>query len=249
MKSAVFFDIDGTLATYQREISPAVKSYIKNLKASGTAVFICSGRGVSDLPKSITDMEFDGYICSTGAYIFSKGKQIYNCLIPPAVLKGYFAFLKEQKASSYFDTKDFLCRVEFGIPLLSEYPKISDAKTLSALPINSMSYRTPSPEVSEALISYMEQYCRVIPYTPSFGDIIPLGCSKSKGIHILLKHLGLSSCRTLAIGDSENDIDMIQAVDIGIAMKNSPKELLDAADFVTGTLEEDGVVTALQKYL
>lgn len=248
MKSAVFFDIDGTLATYERDITPAVKNYIEQLKQNGNAIFICSGRGIADLPASILAMDFDGYICSTGAYIIAKGQPVYNCLIPPAVLETYFSLLEQQKASSYFDTKDFLCRVEFGIPLLPEYRKITSAKELSALPVNSLSYRTKTPAASQALISSMEQYCRVIPYTPSFGDIIPQNCSKADGIRRILECTGLTGCRTLAIGDSKNDIDMIQAADIGIAMKNSPKELLECADFVTGTLEEDGVITALHKY-
>lgn len=248
MKSAVFFDIDGTLATYQREITPAVKSYIEALKNKNVAVFICSGRGIADLPQTIIDMDFDGYICSTGAYIVVKNKVIFERRIPSLILEGYFSLLKKLHASSYFDTRDFLCRVEFGIPLLAEYRKITSVRKLSSLPVNSLSYHTPSLEASRELIAYMEKLCHVIPYTDFFGDVIPAGCSKSGGIHRILEYTNLLGCRTLAIGDSENDIDMLRSVNIGIAMKNSPKELLEIADFVTGTLEEDGVITALQRY-
>lgn len=248
MKSAVFFDIDGTLATYQREITPAVRAYIKKLQVEGTSVFLCSGRGISDLPESITEIDFDGCICSTGAYIVSRGQVIYNQLIPSPVLADLYFLLKELCASCYFDTDKALYRLEAGPSLLSQYEEITSAGLLEALPVNSLSYRTPSRDISHRLISYLEQHCRVIPYTDTFGDVVPAGCSKSDGIRRILEEQNLAGCRTLAIGDSENDIDMIKAVDIGIAMKNSPKELLDAADFITGTLEEDGVITALQRY-
>jgi hydroxymethylpyrimidine pyrophosphatase-like HAD family hydrolase len=53
----------------------------------------------------------------------------------------------------------------------------------------------------------------------------------------------------LAVGDGNNDVEMVKWAGRGVAMGNGPESLLDVADHVTGTVEEDGLVAELQRYL
>ena len=89
--------------------------------------------------------------------------------------------------------------------------------------------------------------CRAVRWTPVFADIIPKTGGKAVGIEAMLNHLGLDFSQCAAFGDGGNDIEMLQAAGIGVAMGGSVKEVIQAADFTTRPLEEDGVEYALEK--
>ena len=89
--------------------------------------------------------------------------------------------------------------------------------------------------------------CRAVRWTPVFADIIPKTGGKAVGIGAMLNHLGLDFSQCAAFGDGGNDIEMLQAAGIGVAMGGSAKEVIQAADFTTRPLEEDGVEYALEK--
>ena len=72
--------------------------------------------------------------------------------------------------------------------------------------------------------------------------------SKSSGIDVILKHFNIDKEETMAFGDGENDIDMIQHCKIGVAMDNAVDSLKAVADYITDDIDEDGVYNALKYY-
>lgn len=78
------------------------------------------------------------------------------------------------------------------------------------------------------------------------ADVIPSYLSKAYGLTLLLEHWGLGFAETAAVGDSMNDLEMIQAAGVGIAMGNGVSALKEAADFVTADISEDGLKRALE---
>lgn len=75
------------------------------------------------------------------------------------------------------------------------------------------------------------------------------GISKATGLRYLAEHLGIPMEQTMAMGDSENDREMIQAAGIGVAMDNALEHIKEAADVVTRTNDEDGVAYAIEQYI
>ena len=75
---------------------------------------------------------------------------------------------------------------------------------------------------------------------------MPKGCSKASAIELVAEKLGISVDETVAIGDSSNDIPMIERAHIGIAMGNATEDVKEIADFVTGAVEQDGILKALK---
>ena len=75
------------------------------------------------------------------------------------------------------------------------------------------------------------------------------GNSKGDGLLRVADILGVPHDMTFAIGDSENDISMLQSAKYGIAMKDSDPRLLKAASYITGTCEEDGFAKAVFDYI
>lgn len=80
-------------------------------------------------------------------------------------------------------------------------------------------------------------------------EITKKGTTKGKGLHILADLLNIPMEQTMACGDTQNDMDILQAAAIGVAMGNATEEVKQNADFVTLSNEEDGVAYAIRKLL
>ena len=82
-RKLIFFDIDGTIAVEPTgEIPDSAKEAIKKAKENGHLVFINTGRTFSGIPKTITELNFDGYVCGCGTHIYFQGKKIKESVIP-----------------------------------------------------------------------------------------------------------------------------------------------------------------------
>ena len=73
--------------------------------------------------------------------------------------------------------------------------------------------------------------------------------NKSSGMERILKHLGMTMEDSIAIGDSLNDLDMLELAGFSIAMEDSPDEVIKVSDAVTKTADKGGVAAALYKYV
>ena len=80
-------------------------------------------------------------------------------------------------------------------------------------------------------------------------DLAPEGVSKASGLTYLCDRLGINSADVLAVGDGSNDIEMLKWAGLGVAMGHAPSALLEVADEVTGSIDEDGLVDVLRRYL
>lgn len=72
-------------------------------------------------------------------------------------------------------------------------------------------------------------------------------CSKSNALKALCKHLDISPNEVIAFGDGDNDIDMLQFADIGVAMGNASHYVKSKADYITLSNEEDGIADVIYK--
>jgi len=80
-------------------------------------------------------------------------------------------------------------------------------------------------------------------------EILPAGGSKGAALRQLMQEMKIKPDEVMAIGDAENDVEMIEFAGIGVAMANGTPHIIEAADFVTGSNDEDGVAQALERYV
>ena len=76
--------------------------------------------------------------------------------------------------------------------------------------------------------------------------MVPKGHSKATGIDFVLNHFNIDDKNSYAFGDSNNDIDMLKHVGVGVAMGNANDLVKAASDFVTDTINDDGIFKALK---
>ena len=84
---------------------------------------------------------------------------------------------------------------------------------------------------------------------PHFLEIIDSSVNKGVALSALAEHFGIDQQNVMAIGDSFNDLEMIQYAGVGVAMGNARPEIKEQADIVTVTNEEDGVAEAIERYV
>ena len=82
-----------------------------------------------------------------------------------------------------------------------------------------------------------------------YCEITHIDATKGKAILALCEHWGIDIRDVRAVGDQDNDIEMIKTAGIGVAMGNATQGLKDVADFITKTVDDDGIVYAVEKFV
>lgn len=259
-----FFDIDGTLAWQdprlaqdlpedERDLSPypneEVSQAIRAFVANGNKAFICTGRTLSCIHPKLLELPWTGVVCLAGGYAELEGRIVRNAAINPGLLQRLAPYLEQSGEVIRFEGLDRVVRMSADAPDGDGYARtVGDAvtqlehynayKILMSTPLAS---RIAQDEELGPLLCLNELELEVT-------EISPRECTKRAGISAVLDALGPDHGTVYGIGDASNDIALMEAVDVGIAMGNAPDFLKEKADYVTDSFDHDGVVTALEHF-
>lgn len=261
MQKIIFFDIDGTIWDNRMNIPESTVWTIKKLKEKGYKTFICSGRGRANIrsPKLLS-LGFDGIIAACGNHIEMDGKVLYQNLLSQELVQKALGLLEanrmpvilEGPVYHWTDEDAFaddpfveIIRKEMGQYLvpITGYGKDYVINKFSADIMPDSNFEAVRKELEDEMdfLVHPGDKFQVV-------EFIPKGTSKATGIHKLCELLGVDVKDTYALGDSVNDLDMIEAVGHGIAMGNGTKQIKEIAEYVTAPLHEDGVKQAMEHY-
>jgi len=255
MVKAVFFDIDGTLVSFKtHQVPQSTIESISALRKKGIKVFIATGRHIGAI-NNVGDLEFDGYITLNGSYCLAgKDQVIYKHPIPAEDI---------QSMLHYQETVEpFPCSMAQENEVIMNYRDEAVDKVFSLLnfpPPPSRPLRESADKEVFQLIAFFtaEQEERIMSampncvatrWNPLFSDVITKGISKSVGIDKIIEYYGIGLNETMAFGDGGNDVEMLRHAGIGVAMGGSAQEVIDAADYVTDTVDDNGIYNALKHY-
>ena len=254
---ALFFDIDGTLVSFKtHEIPASTIQALTQAKANGSRVYIATGRP----PLIITNLGaieplIDGYITTNGALCF-VGEELVCCQPIPkqdvmtcvndAKDKGYSLIVVGRKDVAVLDPTGDVDRI---FRQMLAVKNLDQAAPLDAVLEQDILQLTPffPADYEPELMARMSQ-CVSGRWHPEFTDITANGADKGKGILAMARHEGFDPSRTMAFGDGGNDTSMILQAGIGIAMGNAIDELKVLADYVTTSVDDDGIRHALQHF-
>ena len=133
--------------------------------------------------------------------------------------------------------------IEIPVPPVAS---IEEARGKDILQI--MGYFTAEEEKETDIFGKVLTHCEPMRWYPLFADIIARGNSKSTGIDKVLEYFGINLKDTMAFGDGGNDIPMLKHVATGIAMGNAEPHVKAVADYVTTSVDEDGIANALKHF-
>lgn len=258
-KKAVFFDIDGTIFLPGIGIPESTKKAIKLLKENNILTVVCTGRARSLVTQNIIDLGFDAIIAGAGTFVEYNNEIIYrknldNDIAAEMVTEirkhGLFPLLEGHIKSYYDNTIDDSSYHE----IINRYFKDSGPNMFpipddySKLDIAKISARFTPHGDSEGLITKYKDRFTIVDHNGMLLEFIPNYSSKAVGIEKFLEYSGVSIDNTYAFGDSMNDLEMIEYVKYGIAMGNSDPKLIECTEYVTDSIENDGIYNGLKKF-
>lgn len=254
MTKAIFLDIDGTLVSFQtHRVSPALLDALWKLRERGIKLFIATGRHVGMISYIRSLFPFDGYITLSGQYCFCGDQVLLRRPMDPqaaaelveATRDGAFSciYLEEQDIYiNYADryTHGFMEELDLPMPPVQDPRRALDAPLYQAV-----AFLTRE---NEALLLDRAPHLKTTRWHPCFLDVIPACGGKDRGMDALLAHFDIPLEDSMAFGDGENDLTMLSHAGIGVAMGSASDEVKACADYVTGTVDEDGILTALNHF-
>lgn len=252
---AVFFDIDGTLVSFNtHRIPQSAKDAIVKLRQRGVTLIIATGRALCDL-NNLEGLEFDAYITANGAFCVNNRRELISKnIIDKTNLLNLKEYQKEKPFPCIFMTEEgnfanFIndSVVEINNLVNLPIPQVKPMDEILELDVFQIDAFVRSDEETE-LFSRVLTDCQGSRWHPSFMDINVMNNSKSTGIDAVLKYYNIDIRHTMAFGDGGNDISMLQHVEVGIAMDNASENVKSVADYITSSVDDDGISKALEHY-
>ena len=272
-RKAVFLDVDGTLIDdYGRVPDSAVRA-VREARRNGHLVFLCTGRSMVELSPGVLAVGFDGFVLASGAYVQVGSEVLEHKRVTPEAVRHVADYFDAHGGGYYFQANDGVYASPRARGLLgrivashvAEEPAFDEVdhgllRYVDTIIVDSDPYAMPITkaiyfDAAATLDEIRDEFAdfEVVPssvtvFGTSAGEMLIPGVHKATGIDVLLHHLGIDLADTIAIGDSYNDLEMLEHVAVGIAMGDAPQAIKDMADEVTTSTTEDGIRIAFVRH-
>lgn len=257
-------DIDGTLLNSQHKLTERTEKALKAAMAQGIKVVLATGktrRSVDDIIKRL-DLKTPGIYVQGLVISHPDGSEEHLGTLDAGLMRRVLTFIEDRgfQAMAY-SGKRILVRnnTAEAIILTEEYdepkPEVVGplVNIVEDVPINKLIFCGREAKHITALrwqlTHLIDGDARITQALPDAIELLPFGASKGTALKLLLKEMGLEPENMLAIGDGENDIEMIQLAGMGVAMGNANPKLKAVADATVASNDEDGVAEAIEKFV
>jgi len=254
----IAMDMDGTILDEGYRLSPRVSSTLNTLQGQGKRLIIATGRiYAASYGFLLGAFEPDAFVCTNGADIYgSKAVHIASHYIPEGALPALTASGRRHDAL-------LCCYVgeewvyEKPSPMVDFYEKRSGVKglrrdfdTLAGEDILKFLAIGPHGELLEMREEITQGAPGLLETVFSHDNMLEImvkGVSKRNGLEECLAHFGGTLAETVAFGDAENDLEMLKAVGVGVAMGNAHPAIQAEVEHLAPSVDEDGVARFLEE--
>ncbi len=258
----VAIDLDDTLLRPDRTISQRVKRALRAVQAQGCMVTLATGRMYRSARPYAEELELDvPLITYQGALVKTSRTEetLWSVSLLPEVLKPLLCWLEQAGVQIYLYAEDDLYVAELN-QIALDYARFTRVDVQAVGKLSRFPLSAATKVVAVADPDHLRDHLQPLAKR-EFGDRLTINRSrphflefghpqatKSQALAFLATRLGIGREQVMAIGDGENDLDMLRYAGVGVAMGNSEPAALAVADFVTKSNDEDGVAVALEHY-
>ncbi len=259
-RKLIFFDIDGTLLTETKDhcVPESTVKALEMLQNNGHVCIINTGRPFSALDDVIKNIKVDGYICGCGTYVSLGNKVLLaNHIEKDLCLKilkelDYcnLEWMLEGENNLYYSSKpnttfikdealDLDAKIPGKVHCITEkdYENVQFDKFIMA--INKKSDFERFHNIFNNILTFIDR--------GNFYELVPKKFSKATGMQFLEEYLKIPHKNTIAVGDSTNDIPMLEYANTGVLMGGADSKLYKYADLITTSITDNGIYNAFVK--
>lgn len=258
MIKAAFFDIDGTLVSFEQKfLSDQLMADLNALRQRGIKTFLSTGRALQDLETTgmLRGARFDGYVTINGQFCCDgQGVPFRDRPIDIADMRGAYQVLKdhpeipallEGNGESFLTQINDRVRDIYRFLHTTLYPVCPLEWMLEGKVYQFVPFVPPN---EESVFLDVMPGCTYTRWHPLGIDVIPRDGGKEIGIQAAMERYGLLPGEVIVFGDGENDMGMMALAGISVAMGNGEEQVKAMASYVTDTVEQGGVSKALRHF-
>ena len=261
-------DVDGTLLAPDNSITPATKEAIREAKAAGIEIVVCTGRAfveVRDILRQLPEVRY--LSCGTGAYALDVWtmETLYECSMPEELGRQAYRAVAQADCMVHFYTGLSVRHSRWCMDHFTDYmeEKMRTLMEQSHIIVDDLdafveSYHGPVEKLYVTVpnrAEYEKAYeaVRKLPVFLTDGgwavdlEVMSRDTDKGVALRALAEKLGIAREQVLAMGDSGNDCAMLRYAGVGAAMGNAGEQAKKAADVIAPSNREDGVAWMLRR--
>ena len=257
MIKGAFFDIDGTLVSLKTKVyPPSLPSTIHALRSKGIACYVATGRSKFEIAEEglLDGIEFDGYLTNNGQDAYTPdGELLYGTPVDPADVRTAYHWARDNNIVCWMVSakESLMSHVDEAVTeameaIHTKLPKTGDLAHMLDHPVYKVVLFTTGDKILELLPQV--PHSRTTLWHELGQDIISQKGGKKLCMLETLSRIGLEPSQVIAFGDSENDIEMLQAAGIGVAMDNGTPECKAAADYIAPDCDDEGILRTLEHF-
>jgi Cof subfamily protein (haloacid dehalogenase superfamily) len=258
----VVADLDGTARSRTLGVTPGVRAAVAAAQARGVRVCVATGRMWPSAARWVQALGADPpVILYNGGQVFDfvTGRVLYERRLPAEAAREALEVVRRDPDLHPHVFVDDRVYVERPHPVTEAYVR-ADGLSFEVVPrfdglLDRGAYKVliiGAPARVEAL-GHAVRAARVPVHAvlsePTYIEILPTGVSKGTALQAMLDALGVPAAEVIAVGDNWNDMEMIEAAGLGVAMGDAPEGVRARADHVCGTAEEDGFRQVLERFV
>lgn len=265
----ILFDLDGTLLTSEKQLSPASRTALEKAAAAGIHLVPATGRFYSAIPQAVRDLPFLRY------FVTINGAQVYDRQTDQVLLRRELSCADAQAVydrldrlpllyDCYWEDRAYmsaahLAQAEAFIPdphLLDLVKRLRQPLedfrgTMAGRGAQKIQAFFPTPEQRQAAtreLLWAFPHLSLTSAYPCNLEINSREATKGAALTFLAGQLGIPLRDTMAFGDGSNDLSMLQAAGLGVAMANADPSLKAAANYIAASNDEDGVARTMEHF-
>ena len=261
---AVFVDIDGTLCDSRQRVPDSAVRALSRVRERGHRLFVCTGRSVPEIYPRFIDLGFEGVVGGAGGYAAVGDTVLLDERMPREHVRIITALWEELDAFYVWQGPDQMGPSEgyldFFVPRAGTHPEdwIEYAQSITPFIVDIdagaftkvTAYVPPNNASMEAVTEALpDGYRAIIGSVGAAGyvpfEILPTRLCKAVGMQAVCEHIGIPMSRSVAIGDSNNDVEAVARAAVGISIGGGCDDLVAVADIVAPAVGQGGLAWAL----
>ncbi|MDF8375372.1 sugar-phosphatase [Weissella paramesenteroides] len=263
----ITIDIDDTLVNSEKQITPRVKQALQTATNQGVKVVLATGRPLSGVQDYLTQLHlanqsdqfaitYNGSVVQTtaGEQLGGHELSLADYKKFKAIAEKYNSYIQVESLSYAITANTMVNRFANGennmVRMPLKFQPVSDMTTDEHyVKFMFIDEAEKIDELAEHMPQELKDEYYIVKSTPNFLEVMHKQSTKGNGLQLLADKLGIDMSETMALGDQHNDLTMIAASGIGVAMANAVPEVKAMADVMTTSQNEDGVGLAVEKWV